>query len=251
MVAFLLVVVLVVILYFINKDYNTNDYLNINLDKKQRLQGDLADHEAGILVAFLAKVAKSDGKVSDIEAKLLGHIFSDIANTFENSTRIRSELKQIYKNEISTFENIPALCEKYKRLNTPYKSKISLMQTLLALAFVDLDFSDSEHMICEDIANFIGIKKTDFIELVNMFEQNKQKAKNENINTIKSACEVLGVSEDSKIEDIKKAYRALVKKYHPDILRSKGVGDDGIKQANQKLQEINNAYDILKKEKKI
>jgi len=249
--AFLLVVVLATILYFINKDYDTKAYANINLDKKQRLIGELKDHEAGILVALLAKVAKSDGNVSDIEAKLLSHIFSDIANTFEESAQIRNELKQIYKNELSGFENTPELCKKYKKLNTPYASKISLMQTLLTLAFVDLDFSEGESMICEDISNFIGIKKTDFEQLVNMFEQNKQAAQNENINSVKSACEVLGVSEDGSMDDIKKAYKALVKKHHPDILRSKGVSDEELKNANKKLQEINNAYEILKKEHRI
>lgn len=54
--------------------------------------------------------------------------------------------------------------------------------------------------------------------------------------------QVLGVSTNATQEEIKKAYRALVKKYHPD--QYKGTAYE--KEANEKLKEINEAYDILK-----
>ncbi len=54
--------------------------------------------------------------------------------------------------------------------------------------------------------------------------------------------EVLGVSTNATEEEIKKAYRTLVKKYHPD--QYKGTSFE--KEANEKLKEINEAYDILK-----
>ena len=51
--------------------------------------------------------------------------------------------------------------------------------------------------------------------------------------------QVLGVSRDASDEEIKKAYRALTKKYHPD----RNPGD---KTAEQKMKEINAAYDQIK-----
>ena len=54
--------------------------------------------------------------------------------------------------------------------------------------------------------------------------------------------EVLGVSTNASDEEIKKAYRALVKKYHPD--QYKGTAFEA--EANEKLKEINEAYDMLK-----
>jgi len=53
--------------------------------------------------------------------------------------------------------------------------------------------------------------------------------------------EVLGLKEGASIEEIKKAYRDLVKKYHPDRYRDNPLSD----LAEEKLREINEAYDIL------
>lgn len=55
--------------------------------------------------------------------------------------------------------------------------------------------------------------------------------------------QVLGVSPDASDEEIKKAYRALAKKYHPDL----NPGDEA---AAQKMQEINAAYDQIKNPEK-
>lgn len=53
--------------------------------------------------------------------------------------------------------------------------------------------------------------------------------------------EVLGLKEGASVEEIKKAYRELVKKYHPDRYRDNPLAD----LAEEKLREINEAYDIL------
>lgn len=55
--------------------------------------------------------------------------------------------------------------------------------------------------------------------------------------------EVLGVSKDASDNDIKKAYRKLAIKYHPD--RQTGKSDEEKKQAEEKMAEINQAYEIL------
>ena len=55
--------------------------------------------------------------------------------------------------------------------------------------------------------------------------------------------EVLGVSENASQEEIKRAYKELVKKYHPDKYQNNPLSD----LAEEKLQEINEAYDMLTK----
>lgn len=56
--------------------------------------------------------------------------------------------------------------------------------------------------------------------------------------------EVLGVREGASIDEIKKAYKELVKKYHPDQYRDNPLSD----LAEEKLKEINQAYDYLMKQ---
>lgn len=61
--------------------------------------------------------------------------------------------------------------------------------------------------------------------------------------TMNNPYKTLGVSENASQEEIRAAYLALVKKYHPDKYR-----DNPLKElANEKLKEINEAYDVLTK----
>ncbi len=64
---------------------------------------------------------------------------------------------------------------------------------------------------------------------------------------IKKYTQVLGVSENATLAEVKKAYRKLVKEYHPDKLASSGMPDDYVEFANQKIREINEAYEYLEK----
>ena len=56
----------------------------------------------------------------------------------------------------------------------------------------------------------------------------------------------MGLSKDATFSEIKKKYRELVKKYHPDILMGKGADEEIIQEGTKRLQEINEAYKILK-----
>lgn len=66
-------------------------------------------------------------------------------------------------------------------------------------------------------------------------------------NLIKKYTAVLGVSEDASLAEVKKAYRKLVKEYHPDKLAASGMPEDYMEFANQKIREINEAYEYLEK----
>jgi molecular chaperone DnaJ len=59
----------------------------------------------------------------------------------------------------------------------------------------------------------------------------------------KDLYEVLGVSREASQDEIKKAYRKLAMKYHPDR-------NDGSKEAEEKFKEINEAFSVLGDESK-
>lgn len=123
------------------------------------------------------------------------------------------------------------------------------MEYLLNLAFIDGEFSHNETMITEDIADALEIKRADFERLVAQFQTfYANKAHEKGLNTQK-AYAILGVNPDDDMESIKKKYRALVKEHHPDILMGQGKDQSIIEAATKKLQEINEAYEMIKKEK--
>lgn len=246
----LLLIVVIGIFYLLTKNYKASDYQHIKLNTKQKLKGNLREHEAGLLVALMAKVAKADGKVSELEAELLSHTFTDISLVFENNEAVREELKAIYAKEKESFENTLEIAKKYFDLTKgDYHKRLKVLEYLLNLAFIDNDFSKTEFMITEDIANTLQIKRADFEALIAQFEQFYARKANEKKLTLTRAYEVLGVQEGSSFDVVKKEYRRLVRENHPDILMGQGKDQSIIDQATAKLQEINEAYELIKKQK--
>lgn len=241
-----------VVLYFIAKNYKTEKYENIKLDIREKFNGDLMNHEAGLLVALMAKVAKADGSVCELEAQMLKHTFSDISRHFDNAEEVREKLKDIYKKEKESFDNTIDICEKlYKITKNDYPKRVKIMEYLLNLAFIDKEFSQTELMITEDISNTLNIKRADFENLVNTFENFYREQKNSQAVTIDKAYEILESNSSDDNAILKKNYRTLVKKHHPDIVSGQGASQNIIDEATRKLQEINEAYELVKKERKI
>ena len=236
----------------INKDYNSQSFQHIKVNIKQDLQGDLENHEAGLLIALMAKVAKADGQVCELEAEILKHTFTDISMVFNNNEDIREKLKSIYNEEKESFDNTIIICEKYYKLTkNSYEKRIKVMQYLLNLAFIDGEFSKAERMIIEDISNAIKIKQNDFDNLVNEFEIYYKNKQNDDSLTLQKAYDILDITEDIDNKELKKQYRTLVKKYHPDIVTGKGESQNIIDKATAKLQEINEAYELIKQKRGI
>lgn len=67
---------------------------------------------------------------------------------------------------------------------------------------------------------------------------------------ITDAYKLLGVSESDDMSVVKKAYRKLVREYHPDIIKSQGKSEAYMQEATAKTQEINQAYEMIKDAKK-
>ena len=242
--------VVIAILFFIGKNYKTEEFKNINLKTKDRFEGDLLHHEAGLLVALMAKVSKADGKVCELEAEVLKHTFNDISSHFENHEEIRGKLKTLYENEKHSFDNLIDICNKlYNLTKHEYHKRVKIMEYLLNLAFIDKDFSPTEKMITEDIANALKIKIEDFNNLINTFEAfYAQQASNKAI-SLEKAYEILESNPADDAATLKKNYRSLVKKHHPDIISGQGAAQNIIDEATKKLQEINEAYELIKKDK--
>jgi len=240
-------IVVVAIFVLLNKDYHKQDFRHIKINVKQQLQGDLKEHEAGLLIALMAKVAKADGNVCELEAELLSNIFTDISLVFENDKEIRVQLKEIYAQEKESFNNTIEIAKKYHNLTkSDYQKRLKVLEYLLNLAFIDGEFSKTEYMIVEDIATAIEIKQNDLQSLIARFEAYINNKKNQIKMDLAKAYETLEISETASNDELKKQYRKLVKQYHPDVITGQGADQATIDKATNKLQEINEAYEIIK-----
>ena len=277
--------------------------------------------EAKILVALLAKVAKSDGYVSESEAAMISEILDDLVRQMGAGERERQALKLVYKLEKENLANVRELAEKYNQTYRPSPSrKTGLIYFFLNLAYVDRGFSAAERRTISQICDGLSIAEHIQSQIFATFERSFYGTYYENGGAQSSSAydeydgygtrsggywdkyggrstggygsssygggtgygyggtagsgyrgsqsssgyggysgssqgsakskrdpyEILGLSKDATFSEIKKKYRELVKKYHPDILMGKGADEEIIQEGTKKLQEINEAYEILK-----
>ena len=210
----------------------------------------VAKSELGLFVALIAKVAKADGHVHELEAELVSNIFKDISKAFgeTHKEKVRGILKEIFNKEKDIVKNVDALAAKLQAVTRGDKQKRLMMLTfLINLAYVDGELSHSEENLILKIAAFLEVSAQEIEAIMQRFASTF--GGNASQQSVSGAYSVLGASREDDISVIKKKYRALVKKYHPDIMKAKGASEEYIKDATVKVQEINTAYEMIKKEK--
>lgn len=269
----LLITIVIIAIAFINfKDYLNNPnkrpqikteedsqefqhYQNPYKDKPQpqelSYEEKIRESEYGLIVSLLAKLAQSDGKVCELELELMENTIIDISNALMlqsamyQKEEILGILHRIFE---TTTQSVEELTMRYaERTKGQYKSRLKLVEYLLSLAYADGELGANEREIILDVAAYLEIENTDFNALYDAFEKfytNKTQAK-----SLQESYAILGVSKEYSMEEIKTAYKKLVRKYHPDILHHKGLDESIIEKYTEKLQEINAAYEMIKQHK--
>ncbi|MBR8462691.1 DnaJ domain-containing protein [Campylobacter sp. faydin G-24] len=244
----LTLIFIIFVIYILTSNFRKNP---------QNLSGyhpNFAFAEAKYLVALIAKVAKSDGHVNELEAHLISEILDDITARLGGSTAIRENLKQIYNIEKENLNNTYELANEYSRQFIPsHDVAVARIAFLINLAYIDGSISRAEMDIIESIASGFGVKNSALRIILSQFESFYDNRSSRNSyqdsslkQSVKNPYDVLGLPHNVSFEVVKKRYRELVKKYHPDILMGRGESDEMIQNSTQKLQEINEAYEEIK-----
>jgi len=202
--------------------------------------------ELGLFVALVAKVAKADGKVDALEAQLVGIMFDDISAVFPEPAKTKDILKDIFNQEKDRTDNTVDIAHALANALKHNKAQQQqFMGFLIQLAFIDGEVSKSEEEILSLIAEALEFDPNAYHAIFDQFEKMMKNIQPKaNIN---DAYKLLGVHADDEMSVIKKAYRKLVREFHPDIIKSQGKSDEYMKEATVKTQEINQAYEMIKK----
>lgn len=205
--------------------------------------------ELGIFVALVAKVAKADGRVQELEAQLISIMFDDISSIFPDKEKTRIILKDIFNEEKESDNDTKEIAQSLNTLlgHSRLKPK-QFVAFLIQLAFIDNGLSSDEDKVLREIVNELNLTQNEYAQMLSKFE-NMMKNKQQEMSPEK-AYEILGVNKNDDASHIKKIYRNLVRKYHPDIIKSQDKDDAYMEEATAKMQEINQAYGIIKKIKK-
>lgn len=189
------------------------------------------DFSAALLV-LCAAVMKADQKVMRSELDYVKNFFS--RQFGEAHTRERMLLfREILNQDIE----IGPVCAQVRQFVDP-SARLQLLHLLFGLAASDGQVSNPELTVIGQIAVLIGISQKDFESMKAMF-----------IKDTDSAYKILEIEKTASDEELKKAYRRMAMKYHPDKVHH--LGPEYAKDAQEKFKKINEAYESVKRERGI
>lgn len=184
------------------------------------------------LLVLSAAVMKADGNVKRSELDYVKRFF------LQNFGQERAEnyvkmLREILEKEYNLYE-ISQQVGRYM----DYSSRLQLLHYLFGIADADGRVSPEELSVINTISDYMGITNSDFQSVKAMF-----------IKETDSAYKILGVDANATDEEVKKAYREMAKKNHPDLVSN--LGEEVRQAAEKKFQEVNAAYETIKKQRGI
>lgn len=223
-------------------------FMNVQIGNNRKKQANV--NEAKFLVSLLAKVAKSDGRVSELEARLITQVLDDLSQKVSGVSGVREYLKEVYNSQKENVDNAYETARNYKRaFNLNYDTCVARLTFFLNLAYIDGEFNKSEQDVIRNIAYGFGIDKETLDEIIYKFDSfygSRFGADRDEVSRENDAFEVLGLSKNASLDEVKARYKELVRQYHPDILMGRGESKEVIERSTKKLQEINEAYGRLK-----
>ena len=183
------------------------------------------------LLVLSTAVIKADGKVTSQELARVKEFF---ARNF--GSQAAAEAEEIIKELIHKDLNLYEICGQI-RSNMSYSQRIQLYHYLVSLGACD-GLQQVEVDVIETIARYIGLSKSDSDSVIAQFRPSND-----------SNYKILEISPDATDEEVKKAYRRMAVKYHPDKVAT--LGEDIQKAAEEKFKAVSRAYESICRERGI
>ncbi len=188
---------------------------------------------ATMLIALSAAVMKADGRPLKVELEYVKSFFAQQFGPQYTSAHLQT-LKHFLE-----AQNIPLdqICRDIS-LRTKEEVRIQLLHYLFGIAKADGHVANEEINLLKRISVLLEIPTSDFESVKNMFYRD-----------VNSDYHVLGIEPSATEEEIKKAYRQMAIRYHPDKVIH--MGEEYQKGAKEKFQKVQEAYENIKKSRGI
>lgn len=185
------------------------------------------------VIALSAKMAKVDGRVSRDEINAFKQVFhvpphemQNVGRLFDQARKDASGFESYAEQIAELFQGEPAVLEE-------------LLDGLFHIAKADGALHPKEVAFLREVAHIFGLNPRDF-ERVRAAQMDP---------AVADPFQVLGVERSIANDDLKAAYRRLIRENHPDTLIAQGMPPEFVTLANEKMAKINAAYDRIRRER--
>ena len=226
-------------------------------------QGYFANNQARQTLFFsttfqvMGHLTKSKGRVTEADIQ--------IASLFMDRMQLHGDARTAAQRAFREGKQSDyPLRNKLRELRSACFGRFDLIRMFLEIqiqaAFADGSLHPNERQVLYVIAEELGISRAQFDQFLRMMEGGQQFGGGGSSHgggwqqakrgpTLDDACSVLGVKSSDDSTTIKRAYRKLMSEHHPDKLVAKGLPPEMMEMAKQKAQEIQAAYDLIRREK--
>ena len=208
-----------------NKDSNLS-WKQLNPSKSYNPRTTANDFAMVILVLF-AKVMKADGKLLKSE---LDYIKKFLIKQF--GLHPAREFMKIFKDILKQDYPVKNVCIQIRR-SMDHSSRLEIIHVLFGLSASDGETHPNEVSVIRTIANYLNINRNDFESINAIF------SKDDN-----ASYKILEISDNASDSEVKKAFRKMANKYHPDKVSH--LGKEIQKNAEEKFKAVNDAYQKIK-----
>ncbi len=185
------------------------------------------------LLSLASIVIKADGHVSQSELDYARQYFVRAYGKERANATFRTFNDVVKKHEVSAAR----ICQ-YLNTRTRYEVRLQILHFLFGIAQSDGRVSESEVHVLSQIAGYFRLNRHDFESIKAMF-----------IKKADSAYKILEIEKTATDAEVKKAFRTMAKKYHPDKLQH--MDEAYRKGAEEKFRNVQEAYETIQKERGI
>lgn len=235
-----------------------------NFSSQQKQQTQTAFFRATFLV--MGRVAKADGLVSEQEIDNARKIMTHL----RLSTMQRKMAIDLFNQGKQPSSDIESALLEFR--NSPGAATLipMFLEIQLSAAYADGPFTQAEHAVFKDVCRVLGVNNLLFTQIHKRFQaqhayytqgggqshnsgyqQHQQYRRASSGISLRRAYGILGVSETASDAEVKKAWRKLMSENHPDKLLAKGLPEEMMAVAKEKTQEIQGAYDEIRRARKM
>jgi DnaJ like chaperone protein len=216
-------------------------YIKRQVSAYEKSQTETHNKFVYLLINILVKIAQIDGKVTRDEVTTIRHFFQ------YNLHYSQSQLywvKELIKEALVSTASIESLLLEF-RGEFAYEPRLILLELIYQVLYSNEKVSDAELQLARNIGEYLGISAYDQRSVEAKYKAGYRAAGPAEEVSESNHYDILGLSPGASFSEIKAAYRKLSMQYHPDKVGH--LGEEFKKIDEEKMKEINRAYEFLKK----